>query len=449
MEKKRPCNPFMAEIDLIKLVGRDIEISEIRYQAIDPDHYIIGVAKRVMQKLADKIEDIIRPEEPYEVNLLAKESLSDSSDPPLPVIVVAMINPSRLEPYLPPLLESNTVHLFDMYPASSANNGEASRHPLPLPATGMQTQLPVPGASIGLVTDQRHTFTLGGYIRLSSSPKDVFVLTVPLNLGLGTDVTVPKGTEVTQPSAADCVAFQKKEEDIFKELLERDKTQAYHMAKHRKALAETFPFARLVTSSHDQLDNEKWQERTFDEKLFQIRRQSTRRRKPFPVKVAPSNEWAILQVTRETAVGDINKMAKPRSRWSFGSKHGNIRQVEPMLTVTKCGRTTGKTLGKVNGVKSLYRLPRDGNSVRREDWALVCHSLGGAIGFPGDAGAVVYAHEADEVDELGIGITETPTPCGMIVGTSGTGYVAFMQDLENIVRRVKEAGLGDMAFVNF
>ncbi|KIJ26467.1 hypothetical protein M422DRAFT_55507 [Sphaerobolus stellatus SS14] len=163
----------------------------------------------------------------------------------------------------------------------------------------------------------------------------------------------------------------------------------------------------------------------------------------------PSNEWAIVEVVRESAVNAVAAMDKRGIHWPFKfglSKQATTQEIAPMLTVSKSGRTTGRTLGTVNGVKSIYRLPRDGLGVRREDWAVLSYPWGGAFAYPGDAGAVIYAHEIDDIDQNN-NLKRPGKPCGIIVGASTSGHVTFIQEINTVVKGVKEAGLGNMTFI--
>ncbi|KIJ33010.1 hypothetical protein M422DRAFT_783257 [Sphaerobolus stellatus SS14] len=179
---------------LVKVVDKDpaFKDGDHLYQPLSAEHYAIPRATETMNAIADQIEKVITADEPYEINLFG--------------------------------------------------------------TTAIQKDCPLPGASVGLVADPRHSFSLGVYVRLSSNPKSTYALTVPLNMGSGDGIRLYKGAVVSQPSVSDRTISQTKEDQDSQELLRRDAQQAAAVARRRRKLLKTFEFARAVASSRDPVE---------------------------------------------------------------------------------------------------------------------------------------------------------------------------------------------------
>jgi hypothetical protein len=358
-----------------------------------------------------------------------------------PVLTIGIPLSSRLERVLPSLDVPYVIHLSSHYPSSFSNG--ADRNPRPEHHAGQQQSLPSIGSSCGLLADDRHSLTLGSYIRLSSSPKKIYILTAPLNIGPSMLLTT--GSVVTQPSVADRGHLNASEDMYWRDVLKQDPQQTAAVASRRDELEKTFELARTVGSASGVQSTSKEELKTNGTKYFDFVWDGSQPKKWSSSQslARPSDSWAILEITRETTIMSLSHTKK---RWPFrGHTQSAPHPLIPGLTVSKKGRTTGYTIGTVNGARSLYRLPRDGPGIRRYDYAIVSYPWGGSFGFPGDAGAIILAHQRDGVEDKKV--KHIGKPCALLVASSTSGHVSFVQDLGSVVAGVKRAGLGNMEFM--
>ena len=361
-----------------------------------------------------------------------------------PVIVVGVPQPEAIEATLLMITDGFPVHLCSSFPASSSSITDDDRSMSPAKGAAVQSELPLPGASCGLEFEPHHAFTIGAYVQLSTSPKTIYALTVPLDLGLNhSKIKAVKNATVTQPSPADRDNLYEQENETFKEILRRDIHQRDSLKVRRKKDEGTFEFAQYFASSRDLVADD-WQN-VYLGKIFdcETKRYLTVQREK---EARPSHEWAILKITRKTAVDTITDIRKRNSKPWFpkfgGSKTLETQPLSPSLIVSKRGRSTGCTSGIVNGVKSIYRLPRDGHGIRRFDYAVLGFN-NEPFGKCGDAGAIVYAHSPDNIDVLG-NPKGLGKPSGIILGASVGGFATFVQDIDTVISGVKKAGHGDL-----
>ncbi|KAF8494305.1 hypothetical protein JB92DRAFT_1146840 [Gautieria morchelliformis] len=422
-------------------IPEDLDDRYQLYQPLPEGHFAATDALDIMSSVADQIERVIGAREPYEINLLGLRGAVSSVA--RPVLTIGIPRSDRLERVLPSLDLPYVVHLSSHYPASFSN--VADRHPHPEHNAGLQQVLPSVGSSCGLLADDRHSVTLGSYVRLSTAPKKIYILTAPLGIQLSE--LVSKGSVVTQPSVADRNHLYMSEDRYWQEVLKQDPGQAAAVTARRDELEKTFELARIAGSASGQSTSTKNSPTRGNIQIDTVWGGSQPKKRSTSQSLAcASDGWAVLEVTRETAIAALSP---PKRRWPFGaSVNGGQSTVHPLipgLMVSKRGRTSGHTIGTVNGARSLYRLPRDGAGVRRYDYPVVSYSWGGAFGFPGDAGAVVLAHRKDEVEDKKP--KDPGKPCALIVASSTGGHVSFVQDMESVVAGVKRAGLGYMSFM--
>ena len=358
-----------------------------------------------------------------------------------PVLTIGIVRSERLENDLPSLNIPFIVHLSSHYPASFSNR--ADRNLLPEHHAGLQQVIPSVGSSCGLLVDDRHSVTLGSYVRLTTAPKKIYILTAPLNIG--PSVLVETGNIVTQPSVADRDYLNASEDRYWCDVLKHDPEQTAAVAARRKEQGKSFEFARTVLSASGLQSASK--ETTMTEGYMQydtVWDGSQPKKSSFHQSPArASDSWAILEVTRETTAMSFSHVKR---RWPWRGrtqKQQAIHPFTPGLLVSKTGRTTGHTTGTVNGARSLYRLPRDGPGVRRYDYPVLSYPWGRAFGLPGDAGAVVLAQQGDGLEDNKV----KRKPCALIVASSTRGHVSYAQDMKNIAAGVTRAGLGDMSFI--
>ncbi|KAF8577365.1 hypothetical protein K439DRAFT_1622157 [Ramaria rubella] len=427
-----PATPILTRV---LCIPRDLEDGDHLYQPIPKDHFSIKKSLDVMSNIADHIERIIGPKEPYEINLLG---LRNSMPAVLqPVLTIGIANSDRLAKVLPTLEIPFVVHLSSNYPTSFSNG--VDRNPRPEQSAGIQQNVPSVGSSCGLLADDRHSVTLGSYIRLSSMPKKLFVLTAPLSIG--PSVLVTNGNIVTQPSVADRDHAYASEDRYWRDVLKEDREQGAAVAARRAEQGKTLALGRTAGfASRLQQPPEK----TFDAQFEVVWDGSQPKRLSSTQSLAcASDSWAVFEVTRETTVAALSVTKK---KWPFrGGDAQQVRALVPGLTVMKKGRTTGQTLGTVNGAKSLYRLPRDGSGIRRYDYSVVSYPWGGIFSSPGDAGAVALVQQREDMEDHKV--KRLGNPCALVVASSTSGHVSFVQDMESVGAGVKNAGLGNMTFV--
>ena len=362
---------------------------------------------------------------------------------PQPVITIGIARSDRLENLLPTLEIPFIVHLSSHYPSSFSNG--ADRNPRPTQQAGLQQDVPPMGSSCGLLADDRHSVTLGSYIRLSSAPKKTFILTAPLSIG--PSVLVLKGNVVTQPSVSDRQGLNEYEDRLWRDVLKKDRQQAAAFAARRVDMKKTFELGRTTVSTSGVRQPPKDTSMVEGSTVFESVWDGTQKKKKRDQTPAcASDSWAIVEITRPTTIAACCPV---RKWWTFLASshvHSEVHALVPGLMVSKTGRTTGRTFGTVNGVKSLYRLPRDGPGVRRWDYPIVSYPGGGPFGLPGDAGALVLAQQVEDMDETEVA-TNPGKPCGLIVACSTRGQVSYVQDMESIVTGVKSAGMGHLSFM--
>lgn len=360
-----------------------------------------------------------------------------------PVLTIGITRSDRLEKVLLKLNIPYIVHLSSHYPAAFSNGSD--RNPLSENQARQQQNLPSVGSSCGLLADDRHSVTLGSYVRLGSAPKKIYILTAPLSIG--PSMLVTEGNIVTQPSVADRDHLNASEDMYWRDVLKQDEEQTAAVTARRDELEKTFELGRTVGSasgvqSASRADLKANGGAQFD---FVWDGSQPKRRSSNQSLASPSDSWTILEVTRETTISSLSQTKK---RWVFRSgphSGSTIHSLTPGLIVSKRGRTTGYTVGTVNGAKSLYRLPRDGLGMRRYDYAILSYPWSGSFGLPGDAGAVVLVHQKDDIADNKV--KHTGKPCALLVASSTSGHVSFVQEMSSVVAGVKRANLGNMTFM--
>ena len=360
-----------------------------------------------------------------------------------PVITIGIARSERLTKVLQSLDIPFVVHLSSHYPTSFSNG--ADRNPRPEHHAGIQQSLPSVGSSCGLLADDRHSVTLGSYVRLGSAPKKIYILTAPLSIA--PSILVTNGNVVTQPSVADRDHLNAYEDQYWRDVLKRDPEQTAAVAARRNELERTFELGRTAGSASRVQPASRGDFMIDGSTRFDaVWDGSQPKKRSFTQPLAcASDSWAIVEVTRQTTVAALSRSKR---QWPFrggASPHLSIHPLIPGLIVSKKGRTTGNTIGTVNGARSLYRLPRDGPGTRRYDYPIVSYPWEEAFGLPGDAGAVILAQQRDDVEDNKV--KRPGKPCALLVASSTRGHVAFVQDIEGVMAGVKRAGLGTMTFM--
>lgn len=344
-----------------------------------------------------------------------------------PVILIGIARPDRIEDVLATLDLSFKTHVRECYPATFANNVDRNTK-----SKSVLTQDDVPpiGTSLGAVVNDRHTVSLGAYVRLSSNPKKLCVLTVPPTH------QISKNTVISQPSIADRDEQNFLHDQKGKAVLDADPNQATALRERRTGLERTFEFSRVVGFSNypsplNDGDNTLRNNATYAGTIPH-----------------PSECWLVAEVTRlTTSRAIVTREPKSLPLPFKTSKPTLIRPLRPSTVVSKQGRTTGRTIGTVNGIKSLYRLPRDGQGVRRFDYIVLSHPWGGTFGYPGDAGAILMSHEQEDIED-NTRITQVGRPCGMVIAASTSGHITFVESLEDVTAGIMRQGLGTVSFLD-
>jgi len=258
-----------------------------------------------------------------------------------------------------------------------------------------------------------------------------------------------KGNVVTQPSLSDRQCLNESEDMYWRDVLKKDHEQAAALSARREDMNKTFELGRTTASASGVRQPTKDTAMVQRYPLFESVWDGTQKKKKSEDQppACASDSWAILEVTRQTTIEPFGPVRKWWPCRTSSRAHSNVHALVPGLVVSKTGRTTGCTIGTVNGVKSLYRLPRDGPGVRRLDYPIISYPWGGPFGLPGDAGAMVLAQQKEDVDETKV-VKYPGKPCGLIVASSTRGHVSFVQDMESIVAGIKSAGLGHLSFID-
>jgi len=207
----------------------------------------------------------------------------------------------------------------------------------PAKGAAVQSKLPLTGVLCGLVFEPHHTFTIGAYVQLISSPNTIYVLMIPLDLGLNhAKIKAVKDTIVTQLNPTNCDKLYEQENQIFGEVLQRDSHQRDPLKLRRKKDEGTFEFAQYFASLHNLIPDH-WQNihlgKIFDcetKTYLTIQREK---------EACPSHDWAILKITCKTAVSTITNIRKQNLKpWSpkfGGSKTPDTLPLSPFLTISK------------------------------------------------------------------------------------------------------------------
>ncbi|GJJ14427.1 hypothetical protein Clacol_008691 [Clathrus columnatus] len=417
----------MISAKVLYYIPEDLAEHEDTYVALPAGHYCIPLAETTMNKIADVIESCISPREPYEISIVG---LKTSGPTLVPVLLIGIQCPDRLHEAL-----LNTDLIFqtrvrECYPASLSNNVDRNTN---CSDVSMIKQVDVPfiGTSCGAMVDDRHTASLGAYIALSSMPRKIFILTVP-----PTHLPLPRGAIVTQPSIADREQQHLREDDFNTVVLYADPE---HVAAARREQETTFEFARVVASSNFPV------QATTDTTKGRIAPTSTSTDNTIVPR--SSSTWAIAEITRRTTIQTVSEKKREMTQSFRSLKPTIVCHPEPNMVVTKQGRTTKRTVGTVNAVKSLYRLPRDGFGVRRRDYIALSDPWGGVFGLPGDAGAIVMAHARENIEDNQL-IRGAGKPCGIVIAASTSQYITYIQSLVDVTTNIKNQGLGKVTIIN-
>lgn len=78
---------------------------------------------------------------------------------------------------------------------------------------------------------------------------------------------------------------------------------------------------------------------------------------------------------------------------------------------------------------------------------ILSHPWGGAFGYPGDAGAIVIAHEQEDIEDS-TRIKQAGKPCGMVMAASTSGHTTFVESLEDVSTSILRKGLGTVTFLD-
>ncbi|GJJ14415.1 hypothetical protein Clacol_008679 [Clathrus columnatus] len=416
----------MKPIKLLHYIPEDLAESEDTYVALPGHHWCIPLAETTISKIADVIESCISPREPYEISIVG---LKTSGPALMPVWLIGTERPDRLHEAL---LKTDLIfktRVRQCYPASLSNNVDRNTN---CSDVSMIKQVDVPciGTSCGAIMDDRHTASLGAYIALSSLPRKICILTVP-----PTHLPLPQGTIISQPSIADREQQHLTEDDPNRVVLN---VNAEQVAAIRQEQEKTFEFARVIASSTFPL------KATTDTAGDRVAPTSTSIDET--IISHSSCTWALAEVTRCTTIQTVSEKKRKMTPTFKTLKPTTVCDPEPEMIVSKQGRTTQRTIGTVNAVKSLYRLPRDGLGVRRRDYVVLSHPWGGVFGLPGDAGAIVMAHTPKEIGD-NKQIREVGKPCGMVVAASTSQHMTYIQSLVDVTTDIENQGFGTVTII--
>ncbi|GJJ14414.1 hypothetical protein Clacol_008678 [Clathrus columnatus] len=349
-------------------------------------------------------------------------------------MLIGTLRPDRLEDVLLNMELNFQTHVRECYPASLSN--DTDRDVKSLDEWMMkQEDVPCIGSSCGAIVDDSHTASIGAYIVLSSMPKRICMLTIP-----PTHLPLPEGAILSQPSIADREQDYSSHDHTWREVISADAAQGAVLAARRQELETTFEFAKIVGSSTFPL-----QMTSSDDPVAST---SSRRNTADGTIIShASSTWAVAEVTRFTTIQSVSGRKRKTTQPFRNLKPTPFCQPEPNMIVSKRGRTTNKTIGTVNGVKSLYRLPRDGQGVRRNDYIVLSHSWGDTFGLSGDAGAIVMGHAKDDIANNNQ-ITKPGKLCGMVVAASTSRHITFIESIVDVMAGIERQGLGMVTVID-